>query len=63
MQVFKASDLQREGARVFDAVEATGSVKVQSKTREPMFLLTGEQIKKLLSSKTQREVMAAELQA
>lgn len=56
MNLFNASTLQRSSAEVFNAVESTGAVKIASKSRERMFLVTEGQLEKIMGSKTQRDV-------
>lgn len=63
MQIHKASDLQREGAKVFDDVECLGMVKIISRARDDMHIMTDAQLRRLIESPTFREVIAAELQA
>lgn len=58
MNSHNASTLQRSAAPIFDEVEAVGSVKIISKTRDEMVLMTKAQLDKLLSSKTQRSVFS-----
>jgi len=56
MIIMNASKLQREGREVFEAVEATGCVEISNTQRETMYLMSKEQLNKILRSATQREV-------
>lgn len=59
MNSHNASTLQRAAAPIFNDVEALGAVKIVSKTRETMFLMTRDQVEKIIFSKEQRRLFVS----
>jgi len=58
MKVFTPTDIQRKGVDLYNEVQAKGAAMIKHQGRPSMVVMTDEQLNKLLTSQTQREVFA-----
>ncbi len=56
MKTFTPTDIQRKGAELYNAVQASGAASIKHKGRPDMIVMTEELLNKILTSETQREV-------